>query len=122
MSMGTSKPSRQFFKIRYCYPDHCTSAMTPDVQFAKGFFHQEWQSAAAAEGFADFYMMTVWNELGHSSCGISSTATIRSHRRRHALAFRILERRISLARCRFQQRLVGRLRGVRKSASDAGWG
>jgi len=46
----------------YCYPNHCTDAMGMDLVLNHSFDSPEWQGAAAAEGFAHFYGMSVWNE------------------------------------------------------------
>lgn len=46
--------------VDYCYMDlGCTHSHMVDSQ--------EWQAAAAIEGFADFYSMATWNDLAQSS-------------------------------------------------------
>lgn len=51
--------------LDFCYLDPgCTNSHTPDSQ--------EWHSAAAIEGFADFYSMQTWNDVAEYPNGVMS--------------------------------------------------
>src|SRR5690606_4309915 len=49
--------------LDYCYPQNCALADDIGTLLNHTFDSVEWQSAAAAEGFAHFYAMSVWNDL-----------------------------------------------------------
>lgn len=53
--------------LDYCYPLNCATDDGADALFNHSFDSLEWQSAAAAEGFAHFYAMSVWNDLGETA-------------------------------------------------------
>jgi len=61
--------SLNYEDIDFCYPSNCADI---DGMLNHTFDSQEWQSAAAAEGFAHFYAMSVWNDLSES-VGVRAT-------------------------------------------------